>query len=62
MIGLLVKRFKARFVAGGNLQILGQEIYQVYATVVDDSIVLLILAIGMQLEWVDANVEVDQHF
>ncbi len=55
-------RFKARLVAGGNLQIVGQDVDQVYAPVVDYSIVLLLLAIGKQYNWCEAHVDVKSAF
>ena len=56
------ERFKARIVAGGNLQVVGQDVIGIYAPVVDYSIVLLTLAVCVQLDWHTAHVDVKSAF
>lgn len=56
------ERFKARIVAGGNLQISGRDVDDVYSPVVDYSIVLLTLAVSNQLGWFTRHVDVKSAF
>ena len=58
----LPMKFKARLVAGGNLQVMGRDVDNVYAPVVDYSIILLILAISHQLGWMKSHVYVTSAF
>lgn len=58
----LPERFKARVVAGGHLQVMGRDCEDVYAPVVDYSMVLLTLAISLQMNWVQDHVDVKSAF
>jgi len=58
----LADRFKARVVAGGNLQVMGRDVDDVSAPVADYAIVLLTLAIGLQMKWEQAHVDVKSAF
>ena len=55
-------RFKARIVAGGNLQTIGRDVDSVYAPVVDYTVTLLTLALSHQMNWVASHVDVKAAF
>ena len=50
--------FKARLVAGGNLQVLGKDCDTVYGPVVDYSATLFLLAVAVQFGWFKRHVDV----
>lgn len=55
-------RFKARVVAGGNLQVIGEDCGSVYAPGIDYSVILLLLTIGHHLGWASPHVDIKSEF
>lgn len=58
----IAKRFKARVVSGGSLQVIGKDCDVLYAPVVDYSIALLTIAIAKQRNWKTAHLDVTAAF
>lgn len=55
-------RFKARVVAGGHLQVKGRDYGEVYAPVINYPVIMLMLAVVLERNWVAAHVDVKTAF